>query len=353
VERTKALRVGRDIEEAILDERLALAHRLTALADSASGYRSAKSPLWDGTVPIAVAGVVDALQFNKIDVSLGDSDITHQEFVDALQRAHVDPQTLEDHVIERARGGFIAVRGAYFENHLIEGIRDRAIPLPQGVDHVQLNSFTHPGSDLTMFGDHGQVIVEANAKAASSAAVILEHFQRYPDVPVVYATTEAAQDAARHGIRVIGSETKTFVLDGHPTVIDVGETASSYDQHLHALVSDQQQSFLHFFGADDLLSHIPWISGGVIAFRMYRRYQAGMARADNLQQLGRDSARSATALAVGSILQHAGVPIPVTVIGTLCSASAVQGAFDVRDSWSMLSAQETLISQRAQSLLLL
>ena len=78
-----------------------------------------------------------------------------------------------------------------------------------------------------------------------------------------------------------------------------------------------------------------------------------MERADNLQQLGRESARSASALAVGGILQHAGVPIPVTVIGTLCAASAAQGAFDVRDSWSMLSAQETLISQRAQSLLLL
>lgn len=351
--RTKALRVGQDIEESILNDRLSLASRLTALADSASGYRSAKSPLWDGTVPIAVAGVMDALRFSKVDVSLGGSDVTHQEFVDALNRTHVDPQTLQDHVVERARGGFIAVRGAYFENHLVEGIRDRTIPLPKGVDHVQLNSFTHPGSDLTMFGDHGQVIVEANAKAASSAAVILEHFERYPDVPVVYATTEAAQDAARHGIRVIGSGTKSFILDGHPTVIDIGETAASYDQQLHALASGHHESFLHFFGAHDLLSHIPWISGGVIAFRMFRRYQAGMERADNLQQLGRESARSASALAVGGILQHAGVPIPVTVIGTLCAASAAQGAFDVRDSWSMLSAQETLISQRAQSLLLL
>jgi len=86
---------------------------------------------------------------------------------------------------------------------------------------------------------------------------------------------------------------------------------------------------------------------------MYRRYQAGMERAYNLQQLGRESTRSASALVVAHVLQNAGVPIPVTVIGTLCTASAVLGAFDVRDSWSMLSAQETLISQRAQSLLLL
>ena len=84
MERTKALRVGRDIEESILNERLALASRLTVLANSASGYRSAKSPLWDGTVPIAVAGFMDALHFSKVDLSLGGSDVTHQEFIDAL-----------------------------------------------------------------------------------------------------------------------------------------------------------------------------------------------------------------------------------------------------------------------------
>jgi len=49
-------------------------------------------------------------------------------------------------------------------------------------------------------------------------------------------------------------------------------------------------------------------------------------------------------VAVG--LQGAGVPIPVTLVGSMFSAAAVDGVFQVRDEWGSMAIHEhTLVSR--------
>ena len=72
----------------------------------------------------------------------------------------------------------------------------------------------------------------ANVKMTSTADPLVEHLRRYPDVPLLYASTEAAADAAHHGLTVVGAGGP---VPRGPAVVDTGLSVTGLDAQLTAL----------------------------------------------------------------------------------------------------------------------
>jgi len=83
---------------------------------------------------------------------------------------------------------------------------------------------------------------------------------------------------------------------------------------------------------------------------MYKRQKLGVPFAQNKAATIRDATKSGTAYAVAVGLQVAGVPIPVTLIGSMFSAAAVDGVFQVRDEWGAMAIEEHTLASRLERL---
>lgn len=123
----------------------------------------------------------------------------------ALERAApgFDIRELEHYPQESIDGLVQTVKGALFEQEVAAGLVDGElgdVRLPSGAIPV-LGDFTTPGSDLVIQRD-GDVLTQVQLKASASADDIAEHLRRFPEVDTVYATHEAALDAAVRGLQV-------------------------------------------------------------------------------------------------------------------------------------------------------
>lgn len=70
-----------------------------------------------------------------------------------------------------------------------------------GVHEFRLvDSFTTPGHDALLLDHSGNVVDLVQLKASSGADLIVHHLHAHPQVDTVWATTEAARDAASRGL---------------------------------------------------------------------------------------------------------------------------------------------------------
>jgi hypothetical protein len=105
---------------------------------------------------------------------------------DAIARLDENPDALE--------GLLSGIKGKLFEQRAADALSGE---LPDGT-HVKLaTSATQPGHDLEFISDSGEVYGVLQAKAVSTPGEIIEHYERYPEIPVI-ATEEVRATLADH-----------------------------------------------------------------------------------------------------------------------------------------------------------
>ena len=313
------------------------------LADQAEGMvawamrRHHRSGRDRGAPLVVAAAALDGLAADPPDIELvGDG-----ELAAAAGRAGIHLSAMTEAQAEQLRGYVSAVRGAAGENWVVDRLAAGDLPVPAGTDRVVLQDFTAPGADLVFYGTGGEILSAANVKVAADADVIIEHLSRYADsVPIVYATSDAAADAARRGLVVLDGQAGDVDFDS-PVVIDVGHSSGDFEAEvLEALdgVAD---------AADFGLGDLPWFSLGMIGLRALRRVQAGASRADALQETGRDAVRAGAVLAAGKAATELGAGDPLTLAISVGVGWTASAAMDVRATWRSAGHADTLLADLA------
>jgi hypothetical protein len=164
---------------------------------------------WPSIVRRSTDLSVGALVVNAIasveQVALIDrSFVADPQVVEALERfaPGLDPATIAHYPTEALRGLERALRGALFEVVVAEQASRGAIDLPDGAEELRIvEEFSTPGHDAVLLRGDGSEIGVAQLKTSDSADIIAEHLDRYPDIDLVLASTEAARDAAARGMQ--------------------------------------------------------------------------------------------------------------------------------------------------------
>ena len=105
---------------------------------------------------------------------------------DAIARLEENPDSLE--------GLLSGIKGKLFEQRAADALSGE---LPDGTRVELATSATQPGHDLEFIRDSGEVYGVLQAKAVSTPAEIIEHYERYPEIPVI-ATEEVRATLADH-----------------------------------------------------------------------------------------------------------------------------------------------------------
>ena len=316
------LRDGDDPLESLrplVDRWESMAYR--AIGPYVGDHRSPDRPLL-----LIGAAALDGYLIALDDVELiGDS-----ELVDSATRAGLSDFRIDTAQAEELRGALTALRGAVGEQWVIDHLNSGSLASPSGATAAELMGFTNPGTDIAFTGNDGQLLAQANVKVASSAQVILEHFERHPDVQIVYASSDAAADAARRGLRVL--QMGDPIEAHHPVVVDIGRSSTDFDNdivdHLPAI-----RGLDDLASVADFLDAIPWFSMGAIAVRAFHRLQAGGQRADVLRESGRDALVSTAGAAASHVAASVTSSEPSVALIAVAASSLTYAATEVRRSW--------------------
>ena len=344
------LHINDEFESEILENRRRIIEKFEEIAGRASKFRNDQTNGSSGTIPLVVVGVVDAVRMVREASGDGVIELSQDEFRQVLERSGVKTSHLLNSQVDAAQLAANKAVGVAFELDLPELIRSGQIPIPAGTDTVKLNTFTHPGSDLTFLDSQGHVIAEANAKALMGHGGILEHFQNHPDVSIVYATHEAAVSAAAHGMTVVEGAHVVIPPGAGQVVVDTGISAAGYRESILGAAAHDDHGLFNFMGHHHLFNEIPWFTIMLIAYRARKRSSGGMPWIENRTRVVRESGKSGAGLTAVITLQHFGVPIPVTVASSFLSAAVVQGAFDVRDQWGFMASYEESMAMRSSNI---
>lgn len=259
------------------------------------------------------------------------------ELARVAERTGIDLGDIDAPSVEQVRGYLSALRGAAGEYEVLDGLAAGTLPVPPGTNQVTLEGFTVPGVDLQLLGPG--IDTAANVKIASSADVIVDHFSRFGEqVPIVYASSDAAADAASRGLRVLQAHD---LLDlGHgPVVVDIGVPSTTFDDRILPYIGGVDLgrvgvgNTLDVVDTVGLLPEIPWFSVGMIGVRAVARLMAGMAAADVVRGVGGDALRAGTTLATGKVAAAAGLPEPASAAVVIAAGMAVTAALEVRRTW--------------------
>lgn len=261
----------------------------------------------------------------------------------AARRAGLENFDIDGADTEQLRGVLTSVRGAVGEQWVLERLRDHQLPVPEGAVAAELLPFTTPGVDLVFTDDGGATVGTANVKIAGTADVVLRHFERHPDVAIVYATSEAATDAASRGVPVVALGNP--LPEGTPVVVDIGRSARSFDEEIGATLSSADQ--MNHWDAIDL---IPWFSVTAIGVRAALRLRAGAPRDRVATQVGRDVTAAGAALVAARIASRITNSEPTTALIAMLTSALTFGALDVRRAWTTLPDGLTAATMIAESL---
>jgi hypothetical protein len=129
---------------------------------------------------------------------------------------------------EQLRGVASNIKGIYHELLYVHGVNADGGEISAEV----FGATNHPGADVQFIVD-GDVIREVQLKAVASAAPILEHLSRYPEIEVL-ATTEIADRVAGVASSGLSNENLTAQVDevfsalpGDGLIQEVGEAVAA------------------------------------------------------------------------------------------------------------------------------
>jgi hypothetical protein len=328
----------------IIENRQNIASRLEDLASKSSEYRSQPVGAWRGTLPVVVAGMVDAMRAGSVpsfDVS--------PNIDDALERSSVTFDHLASNDSDTVRNAISKAKGAVLEIDVHSAFQAGTLHAPDGTDSVEQLSFTNPGADFAFRDTHGNIVALMNTKASNSYDIIAKHFSEHPNVNYVYATHEAATDAAKHGMQVYDGVRDSIPLVDHHVVVDTGLSAVEYEQALSQMVSSNERDIFGFLDGEGIIDNVPWITAGLVAYRAKKRHDAGMSSVENKAVIIRDVGRSGAAYGAAVLLQNVGVPFPATLAGAMFASASVQGVYRVKDQWQFLCQYDEMLADRLET----
>ena len=206
------------------------------------------------------------------------ADIDHTASFDprvaeALERfaPNFDPDVIADFDVEALRGLEGALRGALFEILVAEKAENGNLELPLEAHELTLaDDFSTPGFDAILRSNDGDILGVAQLKTSSSADIIQEHLQRYPEIDVVVASSEAASDALTRGIT---------------SVVDSGIS----DNELKSMVTELISAYSRQGTADlkdGLIAEFAYLA---IAVQFVLRFARGSDLKDSLKQARSDA----------------------------------------------------------------
>jgi len=237
-----------------------------------------------------------------------------------------------------AAGMLSLVRGFYAEDLVLAGVVEGWLPAaPAGVEVKSVNmadTTNMPGHDLVIETDHGELL--AQVKVGASGRAILDHFESYPDVQVVYATSDAAEAvrgaATGNGpVTVISSGDEWTKMTG-PVVVDIGAGSSELTAEtvaaVEATVSEGNVDF--DLDAMGLLSELPLLALSLVVYRASRDYistddDAALIRSDALRAGGSVLVNNSVGTLLG-VVTGADLLKPIGTIGS----SIVRSAYRLR-----------------------
>lgn len=338
------INVREEFSAEIIEVRQSLATRLEKLAADASAYRSHTVGAWQGTLPVVAAAMLDVMH-----VGADSENEASPSLQGALDRSKVTEDHLTSHDPDTVRLAISKAKGAALEIDVQGAFQGGILRAPVGTDSVEQLSFTNPGADFAFHDSHGKVLALMNTKASDSYEIIAKHFVKYPDVNYVYATHEAAVDAAKHGMQVIDGVHGTVPLVHDHVVVDTGFLDREYEEAIGQMGLFHEHGIDAFLHGEGIIDNIPWITLGLLAFRAYKRHGSGMTSPENIAKSIRDVGRSGAAYGAATLLQHAGVPVPITIASSMFTSATVQGIYKVKDQWQFLSQYDEMLATRVEA----
>lgn len=281
------------------------------------------------------AATGDAWLLSQADVPLGDQ-FTDPTLVEAAERAGVDDFDLANATPEQLDGALITLRGALGEQWVNNAIDAGVLPTPHDARDVELLGFHEPGADLR-FSDPGST--DANVKVGEATSTLTHHVDRYPEVDVVYGSTDLADHAERLGIRVVDHTEASFATDGEPVVVDIGRTAADFDA---AIANDMAPP-------DDGGTTLPIFSAAILTWRTIGRIRRREPLTTALPDTARDIAISGASHAAARLANVAGAADPLTMLTGFATATGIAAVTTVRRNWLHQPSEMALRARLATS----
>jgi hypothetical protein len=170
---------------------------------------------------------------------------------------------------ETAKFGAISMMQGYLgEERALNAINSGAVPVPEGRYATLAESSNQSGYDLVLLSESGDPSILAQVKISDSGANIREHFERYPEISIVYTNSEAAN-------ALLSDPNITVLQPGDPFpsgpgqfVVDMGFARDEIRSSAVEIMNGTDGVSL----GDQIQENIPWIALLSIAGRAAYEY---------------------------------------------------------------------------------
>lgn len=223
-------------------------------------------------------------------------------------------------------GAINMVQGYLGEEAALNVINSGSVPVPEGRVATFPDTSNQPGYDLQFIGSDGESPIFAQVKMTDSPSIIRDHFDRYPEVNVVYANSEAAAALSSDPSIQVLRAGDVFPSDSGHYVIDLGVTKDSIREQASVLIEGGTQS--SFF--EQLWDNIPIVSLLLIGGAAAKDFLDTDTDAKDILRVARGRAvRAITASSAGTAGTAAtSEPVigSVVAVGTIIGGAALSKA---------------------------
>jgi hypothetical protein len=246
---------------------------------------------------------------------------------------------------ESAQFGAINMMQGYLgEERALNAINSGAVPVPDGRYATLAESSNQPGYDLVLLSENGCPSLTAQVKISDSGAIIREHFERYPDISIVYTNSEAANSLLNDPNITVLQPGDHFPDEAGHFVVDMGFAKDEIRSSAVDIMDGADGMSL----GDQIQDNIPWIALLSIAGRAaYEYVDTDTNVSQILRAAGRRIQQSMLASGTSTLTTVATTePLLGTVAGvtTLFGGRAVaQAREDIRYATSRLQRMAALL----------
>ncbi len=170
---------------------------------------------------------------------------------------------------EAAQFGAINMMQGYLgEERALNAINSGAVPVPDGRYATLAESSNQAGYDLVLLSENGDQSLVAQVKISDSGAIIREHFERYPEISIVYTNSEAANSLLNDPDITVLRPGDHFPNEVGPYVVDIGYSK----EEIRSSATDFMNGTDGVSIGDQIQDNMPWIALLSIAGRAAYEY---------------------------------------------------------------------------------
>lgn len=170
---------------------------------------------------------------------------------------------------EAAQFGAVNMMQGYLgEERALNAINSGAVPVPDGRYATLAESSNQAGYDLVLLSENGDPSLIAQVKISDSGAIIREHFERYPEISIVYTNSEAANSLLNDPDITVLRPGDDFPNEVGRFVVDIGYAKDEIRSSAMDIMDGADGVSL----GDQIQDNIPWIALLSIAGRAAYEY---------------------------------------------------------------------------------